>query len=287
MHHKLQDHDLDAIRQLSRSINNIDAEILPEKLSVTAAANQEIQILVASCNKLMTRRANDLRRARQFAADVTHELRTPLTILRGETELALRSGRNVEQLREVLESNLEEISRMTYLIEDLLLLSKSDLGEIPLKAEPLPLNDLIEELHHQAQLLATDKNIEVKLLCPQQQILLHADNLRLRQVFLNLLTNAIKYTSEDGTVVIELTPHADTVAIAISDTGIGMEEKHLRMIFDRFYRVNKTNNRYDGGTGLGLAIVKWIVHAHQGTINVTSTLGQGSTFSVILPRIVD
>jgi len=174
---------------------------------------------------------------------------------------------------------------MSYLIEDLLLLSKGDLGEIPLKMEPLQLNELVTELHHQAQLLATAKNIKVELHCPQELILLQADSLRLRQVFLNLLTNAIKYTPKDGTVTITLRLDEESVITTITDTGIGMDSEHLEAIFDRFYRVNKTGNRNDGGSGLGLAIVKWIVYAHHGSVKVSSTPGQGSKFTVIFPLL--
>lgn len=280
---KLRNNNLEAIQHLTRLMDQTSAEMLPPTFEVADRSAPEILKLAHSYNNLMTRRANNLRRARQFSADVTHELRTPLTILRGETELALRSGRDQKQLREVLGSNLEEISRMSYLIEDLLLLSKSDLGEIPLKMEPLHLDELVTELHHQAQLLAIAKNIKVELRCPHEQILLQADSLRLRQVFLNLLTNAIKYTGEDGTVTIELDLKKETVAISITDTGIGMDSEHLEAIFDRFYRIDKTGNRNDGGSGLGLAIVKWIVNAHAGSVSASSTPGQGSTFTVVLP----
>ena len=280
---KRRNNNLEAIQRLTRLMDQTNAEMLPPIFEVADSSAPEIQKLAHSYNDLMTRRANNLRRARQFSADVTHELRTPLTILRGETELALRNGRDQKQLREVLESNLEEISRMSYLIEDLLLLSKSDLGEIPLKKEPLYLDELIVELHHQAQLLATTKNISVELHCPDEQIPLQADSLRLRQVFLNLLTNAIKYTPENGTVTIALTRDENSVAITITDTGIGIDSKHLEAIFDRFYRVNKTGNRNDGGSGLGLAIVKWIVNAHAGSVSASSILGQGSKFTVTLP----
>ena len=280
---KLRSRSLLAIKRLTKIINETDTEILPPPFKVAETAEPEVQNLANSYNDMMTRRANNLRRARQFAADVTHELRTPLTILRGETELALRNGRDQKQLRQVLVSNLEEISRMSHLIEDLLLLSKGDLGEIPLKMELLQLNELIGELHHQAQLLATTKKIKVELHCPQEQMLLQADSLRLRQVFLNLLTNAIKYTPEGGTVTIDLVLSNDNAAISIIDTGIGMDSKHLEPIFERFYRVNKTGNRNDGGSGLGLAIVKWIVDAHHGSVKVSSTPGQGSKFTVTLP----
>lgn len=280
---KLKCRNVEAIKKLTRLMDQTDTEMNPSTFTVPASAEADVQSLACSYNNMMMRRVNNLRRARQFTADVTHELRTPLTILRGETELALRNGRDPKLLRQVLESNLEEISRMSYLIEDLLLLSKGDLGEVPLKMEPLQLGELIIELHHQAQLLATAKNIKVDLHCPQQQIVLNADSLRLRQVFLNLLTNAIKYTPENGDVTIRVSLDDKNVATTITDTGIGMDSEHLESIFDRFYRVNKTGNRNDGGSGLGLAIVKWIVDAHQGSIEVSSTPGQGSDFTVTFP----
>ncbi|MFK5925412.1 MAG: ATP-binding protein [Desulfuromusa sp.] len=282
---KLKSRNTAAIRRLTLLMDQTNTEMSPSTFEVAASAEPEVQALACSYNDMMMRRVNNLRRARQFTADVTHELRTPLTILRGETELALRNGKDPNLLREVLESNLEEISRMSYLIEDLLLLSKGDLGEIPLKMEPLQLNELVVELHHQAQLLATAKNIKVELYCPQEQIRLQADSLRLRQVFLNLLTNAIKYTPEDGTVTIALRLDEKNVVTTITDTGIGMDSEHLEAIFDRFYRVNKTGNRNDGGSGLGLAIVKWIVEAHRGVVKVNSTPGQGSQFTVIFPLL--
>jgi len=280
---KLRSRNLVAVRRLTKVINRTDTELIPPVFKVAETADPNVQELASSYNEMMTRRSNNLRRARQFAADVTHELRTPLTILRGETELALRSGRDQEQLQQVLVSNLEEISRMSYLIEDLLLLSKGDLGEIPLKMESLEFDELITELHHQAQLLATAKNIKVELQTPETSIKLQADSFRLRQVLLNLLTNAIKYTPEDGDISIEVESNSSHVTISVVDSGIGMDEEHLELIFNRFYRVDKTGNRNDGGSGLGLAIVKWIVDAHQGTVNVTSNPGQGSRFTIILP----
>ncbi len=275
---------VDAIRRLIELMDNTTADGAPEEFSLDAEDPEEIEALAASYNALMKRMTASLRRARQFSADVTHELRTPLTILRGETELALRSDRTPQQLRQVLESNLEEISRMSYLIEDLLLLSKSDLGEIPLKKEPLLLQELILELHHQARLLAAAKHITVELTMPEDELRVKADSLRLRQVFLNLLTNAIKYTPENGTVGMTVARcEANLVRVTISDSGIGIAREHLALIFERFYRIDKTQNRNDGGSGLGLAIVKWIVEAHDGTISVESAPGKGSQFSVTLP----
>jgi len=275
--------NLMTIRRLTRAMDRAQADIEPAHFRTLKQAGPAARNLAHSYNGLMDRMADSLKRSRQFAANVTHELRTPLTILRGETELALRNGRDAEELRQVLESNLEEINRMAYLIEDLLLLSKTDLGEIPLKMEETDLTDLITELHHQTQILAETKQIKVALQRPQHPVCLHADSLRLRQVLLNLLTNAIKYTPEAGRVEVSLSQTEDQVEIEISDTGIGIDSEHLDKIFNRFYRIDKTDNRHDGGSGLGLAIVKWIVEAHGGTVNVSSVPNRGSTFKVYLP----
>ncbi len=276
----------DAIKALSELMDQTCTESDPLEFVPEDTAPEDIAILAESYNSLMQRMAASLKRARQFSADVTHELRTPLTILRGETELALRNDRPQEQLRKVLESNLEEISRMSYLIEDLLLLSKSDLGEIPLKREPLLLQELILELHHQATLLSAVKSIKVTLSMPDQELQVNADNLRLRQVFLNLLTNAIKYTPEQGSISIQVKePENQHIEIMVTDTGMGIAAEHLELVFERFYRIDKTHNRNDGGSGLGLAIAKWIVEAHHGTIAVQSTPGKGSCFSVKLPLL--
>jgi len=272
-----------SIDKLIKHMDSVDVESPLTELVISDNEDHQDVQLSRSYNNMLRRLSETLKRSRQFAADVTHELRTPLTILRGETEIALRSKRNSEQITQVLESNLEEISRMSYLIEDLLLLSKSDLGEIPLQMEALDLSGLVMELHHQAQLLAENKQISVDLNAPQEQIIVQADSLRLRQVLLNLLTNAIKYTPEEGKIGIELKVNTESVEVAITDNGIGMTDEHLKKIFERFYRIDKTLNRNDGGSGLGLAIVKWIVDSHNGQVIVKSTPGQGSCFTIILP----
>ncbi|MFO7577217.1 MAG: ATP-binding protein [Pelovirga sp.] len=256
----------------------------PEPVASLPADNPGLQRLAASYQRMRERFHADLNKTRQFTADVTHELRTPLTILRGETEIALRGQPTGAEMRRVLESNLEEIKRMSCLIEDLLLLSKSDRGEIKLQRAPVHLEALLGELRHQAQVLARKKELSVELDCPAgRQTILHADELRLRQVFLNLLTNAIRYSQPRGSISITLTPGDKQVAVTVSDTGIGMEEQHLDRIFERFYRVDRGAQVQDGGSGLGLAIVKWIVEAHQGRVQVSSTPGKGSSFTVVLP----
>ena len=269
-----------SIQALLKQLEKTSPEQPDFGIDTSAIDDPELQQLTVAYQRIIDDLSLKLLKAHQFTANVTHELRTPLTILHGETELALRSTRDNEKGRRTFESNLEEIKRMSHLIDDLLLLSKSDLGEIPLRPELMFLPELIVELQHQARILAQDKNIKVELNCPtDSNIYLSADNLRLRQVFLNLLTNAIRYTPEGGTIFIEVAEHQDTVDISIRDTGVGMGQEHLERIFDRFYRIDKTKNRNDGGSGLGLSIVQWIVEAHEGKITVTSEIGKGSCFT--------
>lgn len=282
-------------RSRSSEIQALIDQLEPNEESQTAAelepqsiSDPLLQRLVSGHNRHIADISDSLTRAHQFTANVTHELRTPLTILRGESELALRSERSNEQLRRVLDSNLEEISRMSRLIDDLLLLSKSELGEIPIRHDLLYLAELILELQHQAKILGKSKNISILLDWETgKDIYLAADNFRLRQVFLNLLTNAIRYTPDGGTITIRIIPQGQNVEISIIDTGIGIDAEHLEHIFERFYRIDKDKNRDDGGSGLGLAIVHWIVEAHEGRISAQSQLGEGSCFSVTLPTTID
>lgn len=271
------------LTNLTCFLESTNEDNLERKFTVPTFAGKELHQLADSYNNLILRLSKSLQRARQFSTDVTHELRTPLTILRGETELALRGNKSAIELQQILNSNLEEISRMGHLVEDLLLLSKSELGEVPLKMEAINLNDLLEELHFQGNIIAEPKQIKVELQGPEQQVSLLADGHRIRQVFLNLLTNGIKYTPEGGKITIDWSLQNDAVRIIFKDTGIGIDSEHQQHIFDRFYRIDKTRNRNDGGSGLGLAIVKWLVEAHGGSVMVCSVPGQGSSFAVVLP----
>lgn len=271
------------LTRFSRHLDNTTEQNILQHFNFPPPPTGEFEQLAESYNNLADRISQALQRARQFSADVTHELRTPLTILKGETELALRKNKSKEQLLQALSSNLEEISRMSHLIEDLLMLSKSELGEVPLKMEALNLCSMLTDLYGQIQILAEEKQIEVAALGIDEQISLFADGQRLRQVFLNLLANAVKYTPEGGRITIGCQLTGNMVEVTIEDTGIGIDRQHLKHIFDRFYRIDKTRNRNDGGSGLGLAIAKWIVDAHKGSINVRSVPGQGSSFVVTLP----
>ncbi len=258
-----------------------------DSLTFVFAQEQPCHALSAAFNAhnaMLKRLQNSASRIRQFSGDASHELRTPLTIIRGETEVALRWGKNVEDYRSTLISNMEEIERMGRIIEDLLTLAKSEAGELPLSISLLSLSDLLQEMYVQARKLAANKNIEVHLHHEvDKEIWLSGDDLRLRQLFWNLLSNAVRYSPEYGSVCIKLECTNDSAIISIQDSGIGIEPEHIEHIFERFYRTDAARNRSNGGTGLGLAIVKWIVESHHGTIHVVSTVDIGSTFKVTLP----
>ena len=274
---------LSPVARITNAARKINAENLSQRLPIEDTRD-ELSRLGETFNSMLSRLEDSFRKIKQFSADASHELRTPLTILRGETEVALRWAKSPEEFRRMLASNMEEIDRMSRIIENLLSLAKSDAGEMSLEVKDFSLSDLVQELYLQSKTLGEAKEIAVSLqLAVAKEIHLHGDALRLRQVFLNLISNAIKYTPAGGAVNLTLALDGSDAVVTIADTGIGIPADHLPHIFDRFYRIDKARNREDGGIGLGLSIVKSIIDAHSGRITVTSTPQVGSTFTVALP----
>jgi len=269
--------------RITRQVRNIKAENLSLRLPVENSQD-EVGRLAETFNSMLGRLEESFRKTQQFSGDASHELRTPLAIIRGETEVSLRWAKSTEDFRRTLESNLEEIDRMGRIIEDLLTLAKSDAGEMPMEMKDLSLSDLLQELYLQGRMLGESKDMDVLLdVKVSEEIRIRGDELRLRQMFLNLISNAIKYTPEGGKVNITLALEGASAVVCVSDNGIGIPEKHLPHIFDRFYRIDPARNREAGGTGLGLAISKSIVEAHEGQIVAESIPVRGSTFTVYLP----
>ncbi|ABA90317.1 sensor histidine kinase, HAMP domain-containing [Syntrophotalea carbinolica DSM 2380] len=274
------------VENLTRAMRRINVENLSQRLPLRSSGD-ELARLVDTFNSMLGRLEESFRKIKQFSGDASHELRTPLTILKGETEVALRWAKTPEEFRKMLISGMEEIDRMSRIIDDLLLLAKSEGGQKPLTIKEMSLSDLLQELYLQGRSLAQPKSIEL-VLHPNvtEEIRILADKMRLRQVFLNLIANAINYTPDGGQVEISLSVDGeqDEVIVKVSDTGIGIPAEHLPHIFDRFYRVDRARNREDGGTGLGLAIVDSFVKAHGGRVEVFSVPEKGTTFTVFLPR---
>jgi signal transduction histidine kinase len=195
----------------------------------------------------------------------------------------LGKPRSKIEYQEVLSSNLEEINYMSRILEDLLILSKGDEGEISLEKEPVELGNIIEEVSRQGEILADEKDVKITL-AYLEPVTIFGDAHRLKQMVWILIHNAIKFTPSGGEIKITLQDMDDTVYFTIKDTGIGIPEPDLPKIFDRFYRVDKARSRQEGGSGLGLAICKYIVDRHHGTIDVESKLGEGTKFKLRFPK---
>jgi heavy metal sensor kinase len=279
----LSDRLVAPIIDVTNAARVINADNLNRRLPDTGYRD-ELNQMVVTFNQMLERLENAFRKMRQFSGDASHELRTPLTILRGETEVTLRWAKNPEEFRDMLRSNMEEIDRMERIIENLLILAKSESGEMVLDVTRFSLSDMILALYMQSKTLAESKQLTVNLRIEvDEELLIHGDELRLRQLFLNLIANAIKYTPEGGSLELALWREGSQARVDVQDSGIGIPLEAQPFIFDRFYRVDKARNRMDGGSGLGLSICKTIVTAHDGQITLVSIPGKGSTFSVFLP----
>lgn len=269
---------VDAITLAAQRIAGGD---LSQRLAMQTAPD-EIGRLVETFNNMIGRLEASFRQIRQFTSDASHELRTPLTVMKGETELVLRRARPLEDYHTVLESNLEEIDRMARIVDELLFLSRADMGAVKIELLPVSLEALVEDIHRQATVLGQDRTIEVVLgtIVPAR---VQGDELRLRELLLNLVENAVKYSNPKGKVTINLITEGQQAIISVTDQGIGIAPDNQRKIFNRFFRTVEARTHTKKGTGLGLAICSWIAETHKGCISVQSELGQGSTFTVTLP----
>lgn len=276
---------LHVVDEISRTAKEITASNLSRRLPVPKS-DDEVRRLSETLNDMISRLENSFGQIRQFTADASHELRTPLTILTGEIELALRSRKRPEEYQDVLSSALQEVLRLSRVVEYLLLLSRADMGQIHLEKEPINLSEMLADLADAATVLGAPKNIYITYR-HTEDLVIEGDQAKIYQIFLNLVDNAVKYTPEGG--LISLTIHRDGrfAEVRVRDTGIGISAEHQKKIFDRFYRVDRARSRELGGAGLGLSIVQWKVEVHGGEINVESEPGQGSTFIVRLPLLVE
>jgi heavy metal sensor kinase len=240
--------------------------------------SDELGQLISTFNATLERLERLFLVQRRFVADVSHELRTPLTTIQGNLDLLKRFGADPVSL-EAIET---EVKRMTRLVGDLLLLAQADAGRLPLRETIVDLASLVAEVYNQTRMMATELHYKPTILEP---VRVKGDADRLKQLVLNLVTNALKYTPAGGTVLISVTQHEGYAFISVKDTGIGIPKEDLLNIFDRFYRVDKARARQMGGFGLGLSIASWIVEAHKGRIWAESEIGVGSTFTVLLPVV--
>ena len=242
----------------------------------------ELGQLALTFNEMMDRLENSFAQMRQFSSDASHELRTPLTVLQGQNELVLSKLRDPKEYQEVIISNLEEIKYMSKVLEDLFVLSRSDENQVLLNYKRMDLRDLVEEVCRHAEILAEEKDISI-VIAFLEQVKINGDEVRLRQMVWNILHNGIKYTQPGGELKVSLLEESGFALLSIQDTGIGIPEKDLPFIFDRFYRVDKARSKDEGGSGLGLSICRHIAEAHKGKIEVESKSGLGTRFKIHIP----
>ena len=240
-----------------------------------------VEALGLALNRMLDRLDIAYQHANRFSADAAHELRTPLAIIQGELEFAIAAGGFSLHVESAIGNVLDEVNRLTKIIESLLTLSRMDRPSAQRAYSPVDLHALAAETIDQMQLLAAEKDVTLKGPTGAATFVT-GDRDRLKQVLVNLLDNAIKYNVRDGQVRVDVTATPEAARLTVSDSGIGITPENQDFIFDRFYRVS--TNRGEVGAGLGLAIVKSICHAHGGSISVSSAAGAGTSFCVTLPR---
>ena len=268
------------VDQIARKAEQITQHNLSERLPVARTAD-ELERLSLSLNHMIVRLEDAFLNSRRFVADASHELRTPLTVIRAELE-SLASNRSLSpEFRETIGSILEEVERLARIVEQLFALSRLDAGESQTEWVQFDLAELTATTAEQMSLLAEDKGISV--LCDAAQpVLVDGDRSRLKQVVVNLLDNAIKYTPEKGRIQLRVAGANGHAMLEVADNGIGIPADALPHVFERFFRVDKARTRDPEGAGLGLSIVKSICTAHAAIVEVESN-GHGSRFRVKFP----
>lgn len=277
-------------RQLAQITTEVaaitDGRSLHRRLALSEEST-DFADLVATLNAMIGRLETSFGGLRRFTADASHELKTPLAVLRADVERAMMTSNQTERMV-ALEESLQEVRRMTDLVESLLTLARADEGRFDIHREPVELQPLVQDVFETALILGEAQGVTVNLPFTADVVVM-ADRTRLRQLFLNLVTNAIKYTPAGGKVELGVGRHPDNVTFAVRDTGIGIAAADVPHIFERFWRADRVRSRMSerGGFGLGLAISQWIAQAHGGTLTASSRLGRGSLFTVTLPLPAD
>lgn len=271
------------VTRIIATTERIGVQNLSQRLEVPRA-NDELRRLTETVNAMLGRIEASVTRITQFTADASHDLRTPLALIRTNAELALRRPRSEVEYREALSRVLAASEETTQLIEKLLTLARADAGAAQLKFEIVDLGEVLQKVSRQGQMLAGSKGlIYVERLCVEPKYM-QADASAIETLLLSVLDNAVKYTPT-GQVILRSSVEHEAALIEVEDTGIGIAEKDIPRIFDRFFRADQARSREIRGSGLGLAIAQWIAEKHRGTIEVKSELGRGSIFSVRLPLV--
>jgi heavy metal sensor kinase len=269
------------VDRISQKAEQITQQNLSERLPV-AHSGDELERLSISLNHMISRLEDAICNSKRFVADASHEIRTPLTVLHGELESLAQAPHVDHGIRESLGSMLEEVERLAAVVEGLLVVSRLDAGEAQAERVQFDLAQLVTTTADQMSLLAEDKNITV--LCEAaERIIVEGDRARLKQVVVNLLDNAIKYTPAGGVVRLQVMAQEGHAVLDVMDNGIGIPPEALPYVFERFFRVDRSRSRDQGGAGLGLSIVKSICTAHGAEIQVMAQPEGGSRFRIRQP----
>jgi heavy metal sensor kinase len=272
---------LKPVDQLAMKAEIITQHNLSERLPITETGD-ELGRLSIALNHMITRLDDAFGNSKRFVADASHELRTPLTVIQGELENLAADAQLPAELRDRIGSSLEDVERLGKIVQKLLALSRLDAGEAQQEWVRLDLAALAGATSDQMQLLAEDKNINLTREAGHP-VFVMGDQARLKQVVVNLLDNAFKYTPDGGSVHLRVRESSGRGVLEITDTGVGIPPEALPLVFERFFRVDRERSLEGSGAGLGLAIVKSICAAHGGRVEVESVLGSGSRFAVTLP----
>jgi heavy metal sensor kinase len=272
---------LTPVEQITRAAERITQHNLSERLPVSST-NDELERLSVSLNRMITRLDDAFQNSKRFVADASHDLRTPLTILRGELENFSEDARLDSEMRERAASLLEEVVHLGKIVEQLFTLSRLDAGEAQTEWTQFDLSELARTTADQMSLLAEDKGITI--VCDiSKPVPVKGNRVRLKQVVVNLLDNAIKYTPANGKIQLRVLAANSRAVLEVEDNGIGISPVDLPQIFERFYRVDQARSADSESAGLGLAIVKSICTAHGAEVEAQSVIGKGSCFRVSLP----
>lgn len=272
---------LNPVNKITQKATRISHSQLNERIEVVNPEDELGQLSVV-LNNLLERLQKAFESQQIFLADVAHELKTPLSVLRAHWEEEINNPDLSLEIKEKIVHDIETISRLSHLINNLLLLSQTESIQSNFEFKSVDLDTLLSEVANDAQILAEIKSQEI-LIQDLPKITIRGDRTRLYQLFFNLIDNAIKYTPENGKVWLSLRGEDGWSKVEVRDNGPGIPPKDLPHIFERFYRVQKDRSRKTGGSGLGLSICKLITEAHQGSIETESELGKGSVFRVMFP----
>jgi heavy metal sensor kinase len=270
------------VRQLIGTVENVIATGQMDRRMPVPQTNDEISNLARLFNDMLEKNEMLIRRMREALDNVAHDLRTPLTRLRGVAELALQGEPNAETCRDALLDAMEESDRVLTMLNTLMDISEAETGLMKLDLQPVPLDQVVREVTELFEFVAQEKSITITTTI-SANLVVRADRNRLRQVLVNLLDNAIKYSAPGAHVEISAEPSPDEVVITVRDTGTGIPAGEIPRIWERLYRGDKS--RSQRGLGLGLSLVRAIIRAHGGRIEVESTVGKGSSFVIYLPKL--